>query len=142
MKTISQFLAQSKRPVYSVDPNATVREALELMAQHNIGAVLVLEGRTLAGIFSERDYARKVALKGKSSNETKVSDVMTAKVITIDTKHSIDQCMQIMTDNHIRHLPIVDDLHVMGLISIGDVVQEMIAYQKSMIEQLQRYISG
>ena len=142
MKTISQFLAQSKRPVYSVDPNATVREALELMAQHNIGAVLVLEGQTLAGIFSERDYARKVALKGKSSNETKVSDVMTAKVITIDTKHSIDQCMQIMTDNHIRHLPIVDDLQVMGLISIGDVVQEMITYQKSMIEQLQRYISG
>ena len=142
MKTISQFLAQSKRPVYSVDPNATVREALELMAQHNIGAVLVLEGRTLAGIFSERDYARKVALKGKSSNETKVSDVMTAKVITIDTKHSIDQCMQIMTDNHIRHLPIVDDLQVMGLISIGDVVQEMIAYQKSMIEQLRKYIAG
>ena len=142
MKTISQFLAQSKRPVYSVDPTATVREALELMAQHNIGAVLVLEGRTLAGIFSERDYARKVALKGKSSNETKVSDVMTAKVITIDTKHSIDQCMQIMTDNHIRHLPIVDDLQVMGLISIGDVVQEMISYQKSMIEQLQKYISG
>ena len=119
-----------------------MREALELIAQHNIGAVLVLEGQTLAGIFSERDYARKVALKGKSSNETKVSDVMTAKVITIDTKHSIDQCMQIMTDNHIRHLPIVDDLQVMGLISIGDVVQEMIAYQKSMIEQLQRYISG
>ena len=142
MKTISQFLDQSKRPIYSVGPNATVREALELMAQHNIGAVLVLEGQTLAGIFSERDYARKVALKGKSSNETKVSDVMTAKVITIDTKHSIDQCMQIMTDNHIRHLPIVDDLQVMGLISIGDVVQEMIAYQKSMIEQLQRYISG
>ena len=142
MKTISQFLDQSKRPIYSVVPNATVREALVLMAQHNIGAVLVLEGQTLAGIFSERDYARKVALKGKSSNETKVSDVMTAKVITIDTKHSIDQCMQIMTDNHIRHLPIVDDLQVMGLISIGDVVQEMISYQKSMIEQLQRYISG
>ena len=142
MKTISQFLAQSKRPVYSVGPNATVREALELMAQHNIGAVLVLEGQTLKGIFSERDYARKVALKGKSSNETKVSDVMTAKVITIDTKHSIDQCMQIMTDNHIRHLPIVDDLQVMGLISIGDVVQEMIAYQKSMIEQLRKYIAG
>ena len=134
MKTISQFLDQSKRPIYSVGPNATVREALVLMAQHNIGAVLVLEGQTLAGIFSERDYARKVALKGKSSNET--------KVITIDTKHSIDQCMQIMTDNHIRHLPIVDDLQVMGLISIGDVVQEMISYQKSMIEQLQRYISG
>jgi len=142
MKTIGQFLDQSKRPVYSVGPNSTIREALEIMAQHNIGALLILNGQTLEGIFSERDYARKVALKGRSSNDAKVSDVMTSKVITINTKHSIDQCMQIMTDNHIRHLPIVDDLDVIGLISIGDVVREMIAYQKSMIEQLQSYISG
>jgi CBS domain-containing protein len=142
MKTIGQFLDQSKRPVYSVGPNSTIREALEIMAQHNIGALLILNGQTLEGIFSERDYARKVALKGRSSNDAKVSDVMTSKVITINTKHSIDQCMQIMTDNHIRHLPIVDDLEVIGLISIGDVVREMIAYQKSMIEQLQSYISG
>ena len=142
MKTISQFLDQSKRPVYSVGPNATVREALEIMAQHNIGALLVMDGETLKGIFSERDYARKVALKGKSSNDTKVSDVMTSNVITINTKHSIDQCMQIMTDKHIRHLPIVNDVQVIGLISIGDVVREMIAYQKSMIEQLQSYIAG
>ena len=142
MKTISQFLDQSKRPVYSVGPNATVREALEIMAQHNIGALLVMDGETLKGIFSERDYARKVALKGKSSNDAKVSDVMTSNVITINTKHSIDQCMQIMTDKHIRHLPIVNDVQVIGLISIGDVVREMIAYQKSMIEQLQSYIAG
>jgi CBS domain-containing protein len=104
--------------------------------------LLVLKEQKLVGIFSERDYARKVFLKGKSSNDAKVSDVMTSKVITIDTKHSIDQCMQIMTDNHIRHLPIVNDQKVMGLISIGDVVREMIAYQKSMIEQLQSYIAG
>ena len=142
MKTITQFLDQSKRPVYSDGPNATVREALEIMAQHNIGALLIIDDQTLEGIFSERDYARKVALKGKSSNEAKVSDVMTSKLITINTKHSIDQCMQIMTDNHIRHLPIVNDTQVMGLISIGDVVREMIAYQKSMIEQLQSYIAG
>lgn len=142
MKTISQFLDQSKRPVYSVGPNATVREALEIMAQHNIGALLVMDDETLKGIFSERDYARKVALKGKSSNDAKVSDVMTSNVITINTKHSIDQCMQIMTDKHIRHLPIVNDVQVIGLISIGDVVREMIAYQKSMIEQLQSYIAG
>jgi len=142
MKTISQFLDQSKRPVYSVGPNVTVREALEIMAQHNIGALLVMDGETLKGIFSERDYARKVALKGKSSNDAKVSDVMTSNVITINTKHSIDQCMQIMTDKHIRHLPIVNDVQVIGLISIGDVVREMIAYQKSMIEQLQSYIAG
>ena len=142
MKTIGQFLDQSKRPVYSVGPNSTIREALEIMAQHNIGALLILNGQILEGIFSERDYARKVALKGRSSNDAKVSDVMTFKVITINTKHSIDQCMQIMTDNHIRHLPIVNDLEVLGLISIGDVVREMIAYQKSIIEQLQSYISG
>jgi CBS domain-containing protein len=142
MKTITQFLDQSKRPVYSVGPNATVREALEIMAQHNIGALLIIDDQTLEGIFSERDYARKVALKGKTSNEAKVSDVMTSKLITINTNHSIDQCMQIMTDNHIRHLPIVNDSQVMGLISIGDVVREMIAYQKSMIEQLQSYIAG
>ena len=142
MKTIIQFLEQSKRPVYSVGPNATVREALEIMAQHNIGALLVIDGQTLVGIFSERDYARKVVLKGLSSNDAKVSEVMTSKVITINTKHSIDQCMQIMTDKHIRHLPIVNDSQVLGLISIGDVVREMIAYQKSMIEQLQSYIAG
>jgi CBS domain-containing protein len=142
MKTISQFLEQSKRPVYSVGPNATVREALEIMAQHNIGALLVIDGQTLEGIFSERDYARKVVLKGKSSSDAKVSEIMTSRVITINTKHTIDQCMQIMTDNHIRHLPIVNDENVMGLISIGDVVREMIAYQKSMIEQLQSYIAG
>ena len=112
------------------------------MALHNIGALLVLKEQKLVGIFSERDYARKVFLKGKSSNDAKVSDVMTSKVITINTKHSIDQCMQIMTDNHIRHPPIVNDQKVMGLISIGDVVREMIAYQKSMIEQLQSYIAG
>jgi len=142
MKTISQFLEQSKRPVYSVGPNATVREALEIMAQHNIGALLVIDGQTLEGIFSERDYARKVVLKGKSSNDAKVSEIMTSKVITINTKHTIDQCMQIMTDNHIRHLPIVNDQDVMGLISIGDVVREMMDHQKSMIEQLQSYIAG
>jgi len=142
MKTISQFLEQSKRPVYSVGPNATVREALEIMAQQNIGALLVLDDRSLAGIFSERDYARKVVLKGKSSNDAKVSEIMTSKVITINTKHTIDQCMQIMTDNHIRHLPIVNDQDVMGLISIGDVVREMMDHQKSMIEQLQSYIAG
>ena len=142
MKTIRQFLDLSHRSVYSVGPNATVREALEIMAQHNIGALLVLEGSVLAGIFSERDYARKVTLKGKSSSDLKVSEIMTSKVITIDANHTVDQCMQIMTDHHIRHLPIMNGDNVIGLISIGDVVREMIAYQKSMIEQLQSYITG
>ena len=142
MKTISQFLDHSQRAIYSVSPDDTIRQALEVMALHNIGALMVLKEQKLVGIFSERDYARKVVLKGKSSNEAKVSEVMTSKLITINTNHSIDQCMQIMTDNHIRHLPIVNDSQVMGLISIGDVVREMIAYQKSMIEQLQSYIAG
>ena len=142
MKTINQFLEESKRPVYSVAPSATVREALEIMAQHNIGALLAIDGQTLEGIFSERDYARKVVLKGKSSSDAKVSEIMTSKVITINTKHTIDQCMQIMTDNHIRHLPIVNDQDVIGLISIGDVVREMMDHQKSMIERLQSYIAG
>jgi len=142
MKTISQFLDHSQRAIYSVGPDDTIRHALEVMALHNIGALLVLKEQKLVGIFSERDYARKVVLKGKSSNDAKVSEVMTSKVITINTKQSIDQCMQIMTDNHIRHLPIVNDTQVMGLISIGDVVREMIAYQKTMIDQLQSYISG
>ena len=142
MKTISQFLDHSQRAIYSVSPDDTIRHALEVMALHNIGALLVLKEQKLVGIFSERDYARKVVLKGKSSNDAKVSEVMTSKLITINTNHSIDQCMQIMTDNHIRHLPIVNDTQVIGLISIGDVVREMIAYQKSMIEQLQSYIAG
>jgi len=142
MKTISQFLDQSQRAIYFVSPGDTVREALEVMAFHNIGALLVLKEQKLVGIFSERDYARKVFLKGTSSNDAKVSEVMTSKLLTINTHHSIDQCMQIMTDNHIRHLPIVNDQKVMGLISIGDVVREMIAHQKSMIEQLQSYIAG
>ena len=142
MKTISQFLDHSQRAIYSVNPDDTIRQALEVMALHNIGALLVLKEQKLVGIFSERDYARKVVLKGKSSNDSKVSEVMTSKLITINTNHSIDQCMQIMTDKHIRHLPIVNDSQVIGLISIGDVVREMIAYQKSMIEQLQSYIAG
>jgi CBS domain-containing protein len=142
MKTISQFLDLSQRAIYSVSPDDTIRQALEVMALHNIGALMVLKEQKLVGIFSERDYARKVVLKGKSSNDANVSEVMTSKLITINTNHSIDQCMQIMTDNHIRHLPIVNDTQVMGLISIGDVVREMIAYQKSMIEQLQSYIAG
>ncbi len=131
MKTLSQFLSQSQRELISIDPHATIREALEPLAEHNIGALLVMDNARLVGIFSERDYARKVALKGKSSSDAKVSDIMTTQVITITSNHTIDQCMQIMTDNHIRHLPNVNDQSVLGLISIGDVVRDMIAYQKN-----------
>ena len=142
MKTMGHFLADNNRQIYSVRPDATVLEALELMAQKNIGALLVLDGETLAGVFSERDYARKVILKGRTSNEALVKDVMTAKVITVESAQTIDHCMQIMTEHHIRHLPIMEKQQVKGLISIGDVVKEMMAHQKATIEQLHSYIAG
>jgi len=136
------FLAEGQRLVYSIRPDATVREALELMAQKNIGALLVMDGPALAGIFSERDYARKVVLQGRSSNDALVQDIMTAQVITVQAGQNIDECMQIMTDKHVRHLPILEGERVIGLISIGDVVREMMAHQKTIIEQLHSYIAG
>ena len=142
MKTMGHFLADNKRPIYSVRPDATVREALELMAQKNIGALLVIDGFRLAGVFSERDYARKVVLKGKSSNEALVKDIMTAEVITVESTQNMEHCMQIMTDHHVRHLPIMEKQQVKGLISIGDVVKEMMSHQKTIIEQLHSYIAG
>ena len=142
MKTMGHFLTDNNRQIYSVRPNATVLEALELMAQKNIGALLVLDGETLAGIFSERDYARKVVLKGRTSNEALVKDIMTAEVITVESTQNMEHCMQIMTDHHVRHLPIMDKQQVKGLISIGDVIKEMMAHQKATIEQLQSYIAG
>jgi len=142
MKTMGLFLAEGHRFVYSIRPDATVREALELMAQKNIGALLVMDGQQLAGIFSERDYARKVVLQGRSSSDALVQDIMTAQVITVQAAQNIDECMQIMTDRHVRHLPIVEGQRVIGLISIGDVVREMMAHQKIIIEQLHSYIAG
>jgi CBS domain-containing protein len=142
MKTMGLFLAEGQRLVYSIRPDATVREALELMAQKNIGALLVMDGPALAGIFSERDYARKVVLQGRSSNDALVQDIMTAQVITVQAAQNIDECMQIMTDKHVRHLPILEGERVIGLISIGDVVREMMAHQKTIIEQLHSYIAG
>ena len=142
MKTMGHFLADNKRPIYSDRPDATVREALELMAQKNIGALLVIDGMGLAGVFSERDYARKVVLQGKTSNEALVKDVMTAEVITVESTQNMEHCMQIMTDHHVRHLPIMDKQQVKGLISIGDVIKEIMAHQKATIEQLQSYIAG
>jgi len=139
---MGHFLADNNRQLYSVRPDATVREALELMAQKNIGALLVLDGEALAGIFSERDYARKVILRGRASSEALVQDIMTAEVITVESAHTIDHCMQVMTEHRIRHLPIMEKQQVKGLISIGDVVKEMMAHQKATIEQLHSYIAS
>ena len=141
MKTITQFLADRSELVWSVKPDDTVLDALKLMADKNIGALLVISDERLVGIFSERDYARKVVLMGKSSSSLLIREIMTTKTISITPNHSIEQCMQIMSDHKIRHLPILRGDRVVGMISIGDVVKAMIETQKIMIEQLQQYIT-
>ena len=143
MKTIAQFLSEHNRSIHAVSVHATVRQALELMAEKNIGALVVLEGQQLVGMFSERDYARKVALKGKSSVDTQVREIMTAEVIVMTAGQSITECMQTMTDHHIRHLPVLDaQQQMVGLISIGDVVREILQEQSHTIEQLKNYIAN
>ncbi|NBT82795.1 MAG: CBS domain-containing protein, partial [Betaproteobacteria bacterium] len=120
----------------------TVFEALQFMADKNIGAVLVIDDGVLAGIFSERDYARKVVLEGRSSQTTLVRDVMVSSLITIEAHEPLDRCMQLMTDNRIRHLPVLASGQLIGVISIGDVVRQMIIEQRQLIEQLEAYIRG
>jgi len=141
-KTVGEILKASNRPVVSVTAEVTVRSALEAMAHHHIGALPIVENEILLGIFSERDYARQGELKGRSCDNTQVRQVMTSPVISISPETKIDECMQIMTDRRIRHLPVVEGTNVLGMISIGDVVREMIEEQKELIAQLQAYIHG
>jgi len=142
MKTLKQLIASKNKPLASVSPEQTVLRALEIMADCDVGALLVLDGKRLAGVFSERDYARKVILQGKASKQTKVSEVMTGKVIYVKQDTTIEECMAIMTEKHIRHLPILDSDHqVIGIVSIGDVVKEMISQQQFIINQLETYIT-
>lgn len=142
MKTVRNILQYKSQSIYSVDPDTSVLDALKIMMDKNISALLVMEGPELKGIFTERDYARKIILQGKSSKETKIKEVMTASLEVINLNSSIDHCMQIMTDKHIRHLPIIDNGKVSGMISIGDLVKFVINDQKQTIEQLQNYISS
>jgi CBS domain-containing protein len=143
MKTLKQLLDQHPRAPIAVSPDDSVFSALELMARHDIGAVLAMEGGRLAGIFSERDYARKVILLGKSSKETLVREIMTEKVLYALPEQTTDQAMALMTDKHIRHLPVLDgNRNVMGMVSIGDLVKETISEQAFLIQQLEQYIAG
>ena len=142
MKTVRQILARKGGGSWSTSPHTTVYDALKLMADKNVGALVVVEGERMVGIFSERDYARKVILKGKSSREMAVSEIMTANVITVAPDQSIEDCMTLMSENHIRHLPVLQHEKLVGLVSIGDVVQTIIADQKSTINQLEDYITG
>jgi CBS domain-containing protein len=142
MKTVRSLLQTKGHAVWTIAPAASVFEALKLMADKNVGALLVLEGDELAGVISERDYARKVVLKGRSSVDTPVRDIMTAGVIAIHPDQTVEECMALMTDKHIRHLPVVADGQLVGIVSIGDVVKSIITDQGFMIEQLTSYISG
>lgn len=140
MVTIKSLLELKGYDVWSVKPDDTVFEALELMADKNIGAVVVIDGGKLVGIMSERDYARKVILKGKRPYDTKVEGIMTSEVICLGADHTIEHCMALMTEHHFRHLPIIDGEELIGIISIGDVVKAVIAEQEFMIDQLESYI--
>ena len=140
MATVTQLLGRKPRAIYSVAADAPVLEAIRLMAEHSVGALLVMQGARLEGIVSERDYARKVILKGRSSSDTPVRQIMTAEVITVGPDSSAQHCMQIMTDRRVRHLPVVDDGRVLGVLSIGDLVRAVLAEQAETIEQLENYI--
>jgi len=140
MKTINEILQSKPYGVLSISPEASVLDALKLMADKEVGALVVLEDEGLAGIFSERDYARKVILHGKSSKDTSVREIMTSKVVYVRPEQSVEECMALMTDKRIRHLPVLQDNRVIGVISIGDVVKEVISEQRFVIEQLEQYI--
>ncbi len=142
MKFVSQLLAAKGHNVWTISPDATVFEALKLMADRNVGALLVVEGEKLVGIFSERDYARKVILKGKSSREIPVNEIMSTRVVFVRPNQTIDECMALMTEKRIRHLPVLQSGKLIGLISIGDVVKTVISEQEFIIHQLENYISG
>ena len=142
MKTVRDLLNSKGHAIWAVSPHDTVFDALRVMAEHNIGAVLVLEGEELVGILSERDYARKVVLYGKTARTTPVHEIMTPRVITVRPEHSIEECMALMTEHRIRHLPVMDKGKLIGVISIGDVVKAIISEQEFVIGQLETYIMG
>jgi CBS domain-containing protein len=142
MKTVRQLLEIKGNLIHSVSPDTTIYDALVIMAQNRIGALLVCENKQLAGIFSERDYAREVALKGKTSRGTPVKEVMSTTVITVGPDDDVEDCMNLMSGKRIRHLPVIENNIVIGVLSIGDLVKETIAYQQRLIKQLESYIQG
>ena len=142
MKIVKHILKEKGQRFWSVAPDTLVIDALKLMAEKEVGALLVLDGGKLIGIMSERDYARKVILKGKSSLDTPVREIMTAKVFFIRPAQTVEECMALMTDKHIRHLPVMEGDKVVGVISIGDLVKATIEEKDFMIKQLESYITG
>ncbi|MDQ6654813.1 MAG: CBS domain-containing protein [Verrucomicrobiota bacterium] len=140
--TIEGILTGKKREVFSVSPTATVFDAVSLMAEKNVGALLCVDNGKLVGILSERDYTRKVMLRGKRSRETQVSEIMSTHLTTVDPSQSVDDCLRYMTEKRIRHLPVVKDGDICGVISIGDLVKHVISVQSATLDHLERYISG
>jgi CBS domain-containing protein len=142
MATVQRLLETKGNAVWSVAPDATVFEALKLMAEKNVGALMVLDGDRAAGIISERDYARSIALKDRSSRSTPVSEIMTHTIYSVRPNDSLEACMELMTEKHIRHLPVMEGDRLIGVISIGDVVKQIISEQDFMIKQLESYIAA
>jgi len=141
-KTVANIIDDKGREIWSIDAAMSVYEALELMADKNVGALVVYDGDTFCGIMSERDYARKVILASKGSKKTPISEIMTPDPVTVEPSDTVASCMQLMTDRHFRHLPVIEDGSLVGIISIGDVVRAVIEEQKFLIDQLESYITG
>ena len=143
MKSVAEILrSKPEQAVHTITPSASVFDAVKLMAEKSIGALLVMEDLKIDGIITERDYARKIVLMGRSSKETPVRDIMTAPVMYVRPDQTNEECMALMTDNRVRHLPVIDDGKLIGLISIGDLVRDIISEQKFIIDQLEHYIMG
>ncbi|HEY0179986.1 MAG TPA: CBS domain-containing protein [Dokdonella sp.] len=142
MLQVKHLLAEKGRQIYTVTPDEPVLSAIRTMADRHVGALLVMQDEQLAGIVSERDYARKVILKGRSSTDTPVREIMSSPVLTVGPDDSIETCMRVCTEKRVRHLPVVDDGKVAGVVSIGDLVKALLDEQSAQIEQLQRYIAG
>ena len=142
MKTVKDILRAKGSKVYSIPPDATVYEALNRMAEENVGSMLVFEGKDLVGLISERDYSRKTILKGRLSKDTAVREIMTTSVVSVHPDDDIEECMELFTDNRVRHLPVIEKGKVVGIVSIGDVVKSIIDYKEFIIEELENYIKG
>lgn len=142
MATVRDMIRKKGYEVFTIAPEVTVYEALEMMAKHNIGALLVMTGDEIKGIVSERDCIRKVDVMGRQARDTKVSDIMTSSVITVDANQPLEDCMSLMIEKNIRHLPVCEGKQLLGVVSVRDVLKEMIEVQQMMLSQLERYITG
>jgi len=142
MKTVKDILRIKGPEIHATTPDATVFDALKQMAENNVGALLVLEGEKIAGLISERDYARKTILKGRFSKETAVREIMTVNVITVGPEEDLEKCMELFTDKHVRHLPVIENEKIIGIVSIGDIVKGVIDYKEFIIQEQEKYIKG